>query len=64
MAMCSVAFLLATLVAKASVATLLGFMVFIIGWIMQTVSSPPTHQTTFPAFAWYAAHAPLPQANI
>ena len=43
MAMCSVAFLLSTLVAKASVATLLGFMVFIIGWIMQTVTYSHTH---------------------
>ena len=35
MAMTSVAFLLSTLVAKASVATLLGFVIFIVGWIMQ-----------------------------
>jgi hypothetical protein len=38
--MSSLAFLLSTLVSKASTAVNLGFVVFVIGWIMQVTTCP------------------------
>lgn len=40
LAMSSLAFLLSTLLSKAASGTNLGFAIFIVGWIMQVISSP------------------------